>query len=298
MRLFTGSAFSIRFGGASVASAFFFPPGIAAGDSSGSGVGLFLTPGFFAGSGVSFDPVFFGPLGFGVAALSFLFDFSVGVFAFGFGNGDSFCSAVGVLTAPGFLVGSGDSSASVESLRFGFGVGSSSSSPAFFASDFVLLFREGDSSGCGVGLFFGRGVGVGFDFGTFLDVALRFAGFGFAVGSGVYVGAGEATARISSRAFVRASRLFFSSSVNWALTKVATIAPRARTVPRKTRNRITAGERNRAEVAINPEAFEVKRAAESPPHRPRAPAPGEESRLVFHPGAKANRSDTSRSSAR
>ena len=153
---------------------------------------------------------------------------------------------------PGFFVGSGDSSASVESVRFGFGVGSSSASPDFFAPDFALLFGAGDSSGSGVGLFFGRGVGVGFDFGSLLDLDLRFAGFGFAVGSGVSVGAGEATARISSRALVRASRFFFSSSVNWALTKVATIALRARTVPRKTRSRITGRERNRGERGDQP----------------------------------------------
>jgi hypothetical protein len=94
----TGSAFSIRFGGVSVAPVVFFTPGFGVGDSSGSGVGLFLTPGFFAGSGVSFDPVFFVCFGFGV----------------------------GLFSTPGFFVGSGDSSASVESLRFGFGVDSSS----------------------------------------------------------------------------------------------------------------------------------------------------------------------------
>ena len=131
---------------------------------------------------------------------SFLLDFSVPGFVFGFG--------VGVFFDSGSFVDSGDSSASVVSLLLGFGVGSSSSSLDFVGSDFVLLFGVGDSSASGVGLFLGRGVGVAFG-GFFLDLALRFAGFGFAVGSGVSAGAGEATARISSRAFVAGIALLF-----------------------------------------------------------------------------------------
>ena len=192
--------------------------------------------------------------------------------------------------AAGFFVGSADSPDSVLSIRFGFGV--SSSSADFFVPDLALLFGAGDSSDSGVGLFPAAGaVGFGFGVGSFLDLALRFAGFGFAVGSGVSVGVGDAIARISSRALMRASCLFFSSSVNCALTKVATIALSARAVPRKRRKRITAGERNRAEGAI-------KRAVALPQHWQHAPAPGGESHSIFRPAIKANRSGTSRSSAR
>ena len=289
--VFAASAFSIRFGVASFfASVFFFTPDFEAGDSFGSGVGLFLAAGFLVGSGDSSDSAFSVRFGFGVVSFSFSLDFFVPGFALLFGTGDSSGSGVGVFLAPGFFVGAGDSSDSAGSVRFGFEVASSSSSADFFVPDFALFFGAGDSSGSGFGLFRAAGVAVGF--GRFLDLALRFAGFGFAVGSGVSAGAGEATARISSRALMRASRFFFSSSVSCALTKVATIAPSARAVPRRTRKRITAGERNRAEGAI-------KRAVALPQqHWQHAPAPDGGSHSIFHLAAEANRSDTSRSSAR
>ncbi|MEY2558883.1 MAG: hypothetical protein QOE34_2308, partial [Verrucomicrobiota bacterium] len=208
-------------------------------------------------------------------------------------------SGVGLFLAPGFFVGSGDS------VRFGFGVESSSSS---LVAGFGFALALGDSSGSGVGLFFAAGVRFGFGDGCFLVFDLRLAGFGFALGSGVSSGVGEGTARISSRALVRASRFFFSSSLSCAWTRVTTIPLRARRVPRKTRKRITAGERNRAEEAINPEGlrgelardFGVKRAGawRSPQLSPRARVRDGESRLVFRREAKANRSNTSRSAGR
>ena len=77
----------------------------------------------------------------------------------------------------------------------------------------------------------------------------RFAGFGVALGFGVSDGVGEATARISSRAF-----FFFSSAVS-ARTKTPRSAANPKIVPRKTRSRITGRDRNRGECAINPEGF-------------------------------------------
>lgn len=129
--------------------------------------------------------------------------FTPGVF-FGLAFGAGVSSDSGLFFTPGFFVGSGDS------VRFGFGVDSSSSLLAFFG--FVLAFGVDDSSGSGVGLFFAFGLGVG----CVLVFALRLAGFGFAFGSGVSAGVGEGTARISSRAFARASRFFFSSSLSCA----------------------------------------------------------------------------------
>ena len=66
-------------------------------------------------------------------------------------------SGVGVFLAPGFFVGSGDSSDSAFSLRFNLRCRLSSSFPVdFFVPDFALLFGAGDSSGSGVGLFRAR----------------------------------------------------------------------------------------------------------------------------------------------
>jgi hypothetical protein len=162
--------------------------------------------------------------------------------------------------------------------------------------DFAFFFGKGDSSGSGEGLFLAAGVAVPFGFaaGRFLALALRFAGFCFAAGSGVSAGVGEAAVCSSSPALVRAARFFFCSSVSSALTKVATIALRARAVPRKTRKRITGPNVTRS---IR-ESSGLKRAVASRSgHRRSAPAPGEESHSIFHPRAKANRSNTSRSSA-
>jgi hypothetical protein len=84
----TGSAFSIRFGKTPCSpSAFFFGPDFGVGDSSGSGVGLFLAADFFDGSGVSFAPAFFFRFDFGVVSLSFLVDFSAPGVALGLGGG-------------------------------------------------------------------------------------------------------------------------------------------------------------------------------------------------------------------
>jgi hypothetical protein len=143
---------------------------------------------------------------------------------------------------------------------FGLGVTSSSSSLLFFADGFVFGFGVGDASSSsspdglflGRGVFVGSGVSVGFAFGFGVGVAFffvfdfRLAGFGFAVGSGVSDGAGEVTARISSRAL-----FFFCSSVDWARTKAPRIAARMNAVPRKTRSRITGRERNRGGCVIN-----------------------------------------------
>lgn len=210
----TGSAFSIRLGagvGFSVAADFFVAPG------------FLLVPGFF------FAPGFFFPADLGV----------------------------GLFLAPGFFFGVGDAGASAFLVCFGFGLVAASSSLDFFVPDFGVgdlsgsgfgassssLSVAGDLSGSGVGLFFAAGVAVGFGVGEdgFLLFALRSAGFGFAF-SGVSAGVEEAAGRVSSRA----SRFFFASSVNCALTKVQTIALSASAMPKKTRGRITAGERNRA----------------------------------------------------
>ena len=126
---------------------------------------------------------------------------------------------LGLFLAAGVTVDSGDWPDSVGPIRFGFGVDSLSSSFDFSVPNFALFLGRGDSSGSGEGLFLAAGVAVpfGFEAGRFLDLALRFAGFGFAAGSGVSTGAGEATTRISSRALMRASRFLASSSVNCAL---------------------------------------------------------------------------------
>ena len=157
-------------------------------------------------------------MGVGVASFFSLVFFFRDV-AFDFGVGDASDSGVGFFFIAGVLLGSGDSA--FFSVVFGFGVASSSSSPVdFFVADFSLDFGEGDSSGSGAGLFLASGVGVGVAFGLglecFFALDLRSAGFGLAVGSGISDGVGEAIARISSRALLRASRFFFSSSVNCA----------------------------------------------------------------------------------
>jgi hypothetical protein len=199
-------------------------------------------------------------LGFGVASSGSVFFFGV-----------SFSDAV-------FFLGVEDLSASVFELflvagtsplfAFGLGVTSSSSSSAFFADDFVLGFGLGDASSSSSpdGVFLGRGVFVrsglsvafGFGFGVgvafFFAFDFRLAGFGFAVGSGVSDGAGEVTARISSRAF-----FFFCSSVDSARTKAARMAARLNAVPRKTRSRITGREGNKGGCVINSRNFSKSR---------------------------------------
>jgi hypothetical protein len=198
------------------------------------------------------------------SAFSVRFAFGAGFSdSFFFGDGDFSGSGLGLFLLAGDFVGSGVSVASAFGLRFGLGVTSSSSSD-FLPSDFAFGFGVGDSSSSAAGVFFGRGVlvgsGVSVDFGFALEVVFffvfdfRFAGFGLAFASDFSAGVGEATARISSRA-LRASRFFFSSSVSWAWTSEPRIAPRARAVPKKTRSRITAGERNRETRVINSRKF-------------------------------------------
>ena len=201
---------------------------------------------------------------------------------------------VGVFTGSAFSIrfsfGVGDFSASeffffagvAVALVFVFGVTSSSSSPDFLPGVFDALgFGVGDSSSSSspAGVFFafafGLGVGVGVAF--FFDFDFRVAGFGVAVGSGVSDGLGEATARISSRAF------FFFSSVDCARTKTPRRATTEKIVPRITRSRITGRERNRGDCAI-------KRAVAPPRARARtAPVRAAKSHSVFRRGAKAGK---------
>jgi hypothetical protein len=181
--------------------------------------------------------------GFGVVADG------LGVFAgsafsvrFSFGEGDFSSSAFFFFAGVGVA----------DPFAFGFGVISSSSSPDFLPGDFVVFdFGAGvassSSSPAGVFFVFGFGVGVGVAF--FFDFALRFAGFGVALDFGVSAGVGDATARISSRAFV------FFSSLDCARTNTPRSAAKAKIIPRKTRSRITGRERNRGDCAINPEGF-------------------------------------------
>lgn len=204
----------------------------------GAGVGLFAGSSFSAdfalGVGVGVPPFFFGAGDLSACGVGLPFAagvFSDSAFFFAFGVGDFSEAGVGLPFLAGVFVASG--------VAVGLGVGDSSGSPGLVVAFGVLV-----GSGVGVpfafALAFDVGVGDGFFF------AFRFAGFGFAVGEGVTEGAGEVTARISSRAF-----FFFSSSVDCARTSVPRIAPTASAVPRKTRSRITAGERNRAEGVIN-----------------------------------------------
>ena len=258
--VFTASAFSMRFGF-----------GLASSDP-----GFFFDEALFLVPPVSVALAF----GFGVGSSSSSPDFFPGDFvALGLGVGDwSSSVAPGVFFGFGFGVGDSSSSSSPAGIFFAFcfGVTSSSSSPLFLLGDFDALgFGVGDSSSssspAGVFLAFGFGVGVAF----FFD--FRFAGFGFAVGSGVSDGVGDATARISSRAF------FFFSSVDCARTNTPRRATTEKIVPRKTRSRITGGERNRGDCAI-------KRAVAPPrAHARPAPARAAKSRSVFHREAKADR---------
>ncbi|MEY2577680.1 MAG: hypothetical protein QOI49_504 [Verrucomicrobiota bacterium] len=210
-------------------------------------------------------------LGFGVS-------FSDSVFFFGVG--DLSASALGLFLLAGVSL----------ALAFGFGVTSSSSSPDFLLGDFDAFgFGVGDvsSSSPFAGVFFGFGFGVGVGVAFFFVFDFRFAGFGFAVGSGVSDGVGEVTARISSRAF-----FFFSGSVDWAWTNAPRIAASVKTVPRKTRSRITGRERNRGEGAI-------KRAVGPLRARwPRARVRGAKSHSVFRRATRAGTSGTSTSSTR
>lgn len=189
------------------------------------------------------------------SAFSIRFDFGVGSSGSDFFLGEGDLSASEVFLLAGVAV----------ALAFGFGVTSSSSSPDFLPCDFDAFgFGVGDAfssssppgvffafgvfvgSGVSLGLAFALGFGVGVGVAFFFVFDFRLAGFGFAVGSGVSDGVGEVTARISSRAF-----FFFSGSVDWAWTNAPRTAASAKPVPRKTRSRITGGERNRAEGVIN-----------------------------------------------
>ncbi len=204
-----GSAFSIRFGEASVPSVF-FALDFGAGDSSGSGVGLFFTRDFFPAREFPSIRPFSSVSAVGShpspSCWISLFPFSLWA-STPCGSGRFFSTPASPSIA----------SSALESPR-------SSSSPDFFVPAFVLLFGVGGFLRFRGWTLLRAGRRGRFRFGSFFDLALRFAGFGFAVGSGVSSGAGESTARISSRALLRASRFFLSSSVNCALTKVATIA--------------------------------------------------------------------------
>lgn len=212
--LLAGSVSSVRFGlGVASSDSIFF---LGVGDLSGSGVGLFLD-----------------------------FDFDFGV-----GDLPRVGAGLGLFFLAGDFVDSGVSSA---------GDAFSSSSAAFSGEAFDLGVGDWSPSaglfvalvvGSGFAVAFAFAFGVGVEVGVFFAFDVRLAGFGFALGEGVTDGVGEVTARTSSRAFW-ASRFFFSSSADCAWTSDPTIATSASAVPRKTRSRITAGERNRAEWVIN-----------------------------------------------
>ena len=183
-------------------------------------------------------------------------------------------ASTGVRVGSGFEIGGdglGDFAGAAFSVCFAFGVASSLSDffpgvPLAFAFGFGVSssssvdFLDGDFFGFGVGessfpsslagvffaFVFGVGVGVAF----FFDFDFRVAGFGVGFGVGVSDGVGEAAARLSSLAF-----FFFGSSLVCAWTKAPSIPVTARAVPRITRSRITGGERNRADRAINPEGL-------------------------------------------
>ncbi len=211
-----------------------------------------------------------------VFSARFVFGFSSSDFGFFF-DGLFFVPGASVAFAFGFGVGSSSSSPDFlpgDFVAFGFGVGdSSSSSPleAFFAFGFGV----GDSSSSEAGVFFAFGCGVGV--GVFFDFDFRVAGLGFALGSGVAEGVGDATARISSRAF------FFFSSVDCARTNTATSATKAKVVPKKTRSRITGRERNRGDCAIKRAVAPLPR----PAARVRVRAAG--SRSIFRRGGGEDR---------
>jgi hypothetical protein len=238
----------------------------------------------FKPSGLDFDGVAegLGDLPGSVLSVRFGFGVSFSDSVFFFGVGDLSASALGLFLLAGVPL--------ALAVAFGFGVTSSSSSPDFLPGGFDAFgFGVGDASSSSLfaGVFFGFGFGVGVGVAFFFVFDFRFAGFGFAVGSGVSDGVGEVTARISSRAF-----FFFSGSVDWAWTKAARIAASVKTVPRKTRSRITGRERNRGECAIK-RAVGPLRA-----RRPRARVRDAKSRSVFRRATRAGTSDTSRSSAR
>lgn len=184
--------------------------------------------GFDLGVGVGDAPFFFGEGDLSGPGVGLFFDF-----AFAFGVGDLVDAGVGLPFFAGVFVASG--------VTVALGVGDSSASSGLFVVFGVLV-----ASGVGVAFAFAFGVGVGVGVFFPFDFAFRSAGFGLAAGEGVTDGVGEVTARISSCAF-----FFFSSPVDCAWTSEPTIAPPMRAVPRKTRNRITAGERNKAERVIN-----------------------------------------------
>ena len=212
--VFDGSAFSIRFGVASFfAFVSSFAPESGAGDSP-SGIGLFLAPGVFAGSGGSPASAFLVCFCLEAAASTFSLDFSVADFAWAFGAGDSSGFGVGVFFAPDLLFGFEDSFDLAFFFRFELGVASLSFAPGFFVPGFALLFGAGDSSSPGVGLFLAARVAVGSGEGLLLAagvavpfaleggrfLALRFAGFCFVAGFGVAAGVGEAAICRSSAA--------------------------------------------------------------------------------------------------
>lgn len=207
------------------------------GSSVGRGVvaaelGLFTGSAFSLrsalGVGLGDAPFFFGVGDLSGSGVGLFLDFPLG-----FGVGDLVDAGVGLPFFAGVFVASG--------VAVDLGVGDSSASSGLFVAFGVLV-----ASGVAVAFAFAFGVGVGVGVFFAFDLAFRSAGFGLAVGEGVTDGVGEETARISSRAF-----FFFSSPVDCARTSVPTIALTTSAVPRKTRSRITAGERNKAERVIN-----------------------------------------------
>ena len=119
----------------------------------------------------------------------------------------------------------------------GFGVDSSSGSNFFVTGGVslglaVFFFFEGvgsSSSSSGVGRFFAAGVSEGFA--LLVPFFFFFAGFGLPVGVEDSEGVGDATVRISSRAFRKASRFFLSASLICACSKVPNNAVSARAHP-------------------------------------------------------------------
>lgn len=138
-------------------------------------------------------PFFFGPGDLSGDGVGLFFDFP-----FDFGVGDLAEAGVGLPFFAGVFVASG-----VVDVP---GVGDSPAS-----SGLVVALGVFVASGVGVAFAFAFGVGVGVGVFFAVDLDLRWAGFGFAVGEGDADGAGEVTARISSRAF-----FVFSSPVDCA----------------------------------------------------------------------------------
>lgn len=310
----TGSAFSIRFGtGSFVTSPFDFglrespTPGVGrlfsapffsgsgvvfsapafvfgVGDSSSSGVGVFLGVGFFVDA--FFDPAFFFCLGFGVGSFEVFPDFFVDEPSLFFADGDSSGWGVGVFRATG--VGLVSEAASDLAGLLGFEVESLSFSSASWPFDFDLLLALGDSSGLGVGVFFAAGVGVRFGLGVgcFFDLALAFPVFGLGVVFVVSAGVGLALAFACSRSV-------FSASANSARVMASRTKPKRKMIPRKIWRRTRMGEDGK------PTTHSQLTPLGSLPPQPHwwcALAPDEEWRLTFLPAAIANRSNTSMSS--